>query len=145
MRDANPGGPASTTIEPPEKPLVCQDPEGKPVSVSVEKTTGSVVIDHVRQSGFYRLYAGADLVASLPVNPHPDESDLRAIDPRELETKRQRQVSVMQAAGGGESLRKVQKGIDLWPYLIAFALASLLLEQGVRRVASRPMKRGIKR
>jgi hypothetical protein len=81
------------------------------------------------------------MVASLPVNPHPDESDLRSIDPRELESKRQQQVSILQSASGGASLSSARKGLELWPYLLGLALLSLILEQSVRRVGSKPAKR----
>ncbi|MGV3616812.1 MAG: BatA domain-containing protein [Fimbriimonas sp.] len=136
QREATPGGPASTTILPTKLTVVCQDPNGRSLPVALDKTTGSVVVERVGQSGFYHLYAGTDQVASIPVNPAADESDLRTIDPRELETKRQRQASVLLAASGGASLADAQRGTELWPYLLGLALLSLLLEQSVRRVGT---------
>lgn len=144
QREGNPGGPASTTIAPTASAVTCQDPEGKRLTVAVDKTTGSVVVERVNKSGFYHIYAGGEQVAVLPINPHADESDLRSIDPRELESKRQKQVSILQSASGGSALATTQKGLELWPYLLGFALLSLLIEQSVRRVGVKPMKRGTK-
>lgn len=140
QREAMPGGPAATTIVPTKLTVVCRDPNGKNLPVALDKTTGSVVVERVAKSGFYRIYAGNEQVAALPVNPSPDESDLRSIDPRELETKRQRQVSILQAAGGTSAL-DAHKGLDLWPYLLAGALLFLLLEQAMRRVGPKPARR----
>jgi len=137
QREANPGGPASTTIVPTTATVSAKDANGKIMPVAADKTTGSVVIEHVAQSGFYRVFAGNDEVASIPVNPHPDESDLRSIDPTELESKRQRQVSVLQAAAGGAGMATIQKGLELWPYLLGVAILCLLLEHAVRRVGTK--------
>lgn len=140
QREATPGGPASTTIVPTKLAVVCRDPNGKNLPVALDKTTGSLVVERVTQSGFYRIYAGSEQVAALPVNPAADESDLRAIDPRDLDSKRQRQVSILQAAGGTSALG-AHKGLDLWPYLLAAALLFLLLEQLVRRIGPKPARR----
>lgn len=133
QRESNPGGPASTTIVPTKASVVCRDPDGKALPVSMDKTTGSIVVEKVDRSGFYRIYAGSEQVASLPVNPSSDESDLRSIDPRELETKRKRQATILASAAGGSAVAQAQRGQDIWPYLFAAALGLLLLEQTVRR------------
>jgi hypothetical protein len=141
QREAYPGGPASTTISQTNAAVVCQDPSGKTLSVTLDRTTGSVVIDRVAGSGFYRLYAAGDQMASLAVNPHPDESDLRSIDPRELESKRQREVSVLGGATSGSGISTIEQGRELWPFLVVLALICLLVEQSVRRVGLKPTKR----
>lgn len=139
-REFNPGDTASATIAQTNQEVTCQDPDGRMVPTTLDRTTGSVVLDRVAKSGFFHVYSGAEMAASIPVNPHPDESDLRSIDPRELESKRLQQVSVLQAASGGQDLGNTQKGRDIWPYLFALALLSLLAEQTVRLAAHQPKK-----
>ena len=79
VREFYPGGAAATTIAPASGTLSCTGPEGEGLPVSQDKTTGSVIIDRTKGSGFYRVSAAANPVAVLAVNPHPDESDLRSI------------------------------------------------------------------
>ncbi|MFI5384575.1 MAG: BatA domain-containing protein [Fimbriimonadales bacterium] len=142
QREANPGGPAAATIPPTKASLVCLAPNGDSLPVTQDKATGSVVVEKTRGSGFYHLMAGADPVATLAVNPHPDESDLRSIDPRELESKRQRDLSYLAGASGGATVADLQKGRELWPYLLSLALLCLIAEQAIRRVGLRPAKGG---
>jgi len=138
QREANPGGAAATTIPPTQADVTATDPDGKPLSITIDKTTGSVVIEKTGKSGFYRILSGGEEAATLAVNSHADETDLRAIDPRELESKRQRQVAYLSAAAGGSaSISDLQHGLELWPYLLLFALLLLLTEQIVRRVGLR--------
>jgi len=138
QREANPGGPAATTIAPTKAAVLAQDPDGKPIIATMDKPTGSVVIEKTGKSGFYHVLAGGEEAASIAVNPSADESDLRSIDPRELESKRQKQVAYLAAAGGnGANLSDLQHGLELWPYLLVLALVMLLLEQVVRRVGFR--------
>jgi hypothetical protein len=146
QKESYPGTPAATTIEPTKLAVTCEDPDGKILPVTFDHSNGAAVIDKVSKPGFYRLFAGADEMASLPVNPHPDETDLRAIDPRELEGKRQRTVSVMGSATADSGISVLKKGIDLWPYLVALAILCLFGEQLVRAtpLAKRPAPRGAK-
>lgn len=145
LRESYPGGAVSTTIPPSNTSLRCVAPDGGTLPVTQDRTTGSVVIDQTQGSGFYRLVEGSTPVASMAVNPHPDESDLRSIDPRELESQRQREVSLLAGGTSGPSLSDMNRAMEIWPYLLFIALACLLGEQFVRRIGVRPMaKRVIK-
>lgn len=141
QREAFPGTAAGATVAPTTLALTCIAPDQKPIQVTQDKATGSVVIERTRGPGFYRLAAGGSSVATIPVNPHSDESDLRGIDPRDLESKRQKQVSVLAGASGGVDLTTVRKGVEIWPYLIMGSLICLLIEQLVRRVGPKPVRR----
>jgi hypothetical protein len=139
--EAFPGGTASTTIEPTSATLTCVDPLGQVVPVTMDKTTGSIVIDPARRAGIYHLTAGAQEVAALAVNPHPDESDLRSIDPRELESQREKSRSYLTGSTGNDpDVSDLDKGTPIWHYLLIFAIAALFAEQAVGRVGVRSRK-----
>ncbi len=141
VRESIAGGAASTTIPPVPggaKPhVVCTGPQGN-VAVTVEPTTGAVVIDQAKRCGFYRLTAAGANVATVPVNMHADETDLRAIDPRELETQRQKEASFLTGpAGSSASPEDLSRGRPLWPYLLTLTLLLLFAEQLLARVRPR--------
>ena len=87
------------------------------------------------QSGFYRLWAeGAGSASTelglFAVNPPAEESDLAALTPDQaqgrLGTLKAAYVSADQDAEKG--LRSSRAGIELWPWLLALAIACLLTE-----------------
>jgi hypothetical protein len=144
LRDAVPGGPASTTIAPAPAGgtprLTCASPDGSRVPLVVDPATGTVVIERASRSGFYWLTAAESgrPVATLVVNPHPDESDLRAVDPRELESQRRKGGSYLaDLSGSGTSADELQKGRPVWHYFLLAALACLLVEQWVSQLRPR--------
>jgi hypothetical protein len=146
LRETAPGGAASITLGPApgDRPshLIYDTPDGTRLPVTPDPATGSVILEHTQQSGFYRLVAPdtGRALASLAVNSHPDETDLRAIDPRELEAKRQKESSTMLGLDGrGAGIRDLQKGRPLWHYFLLAALLLLFAEQWVSQV--RPRKR----
>ena len=144
VRDAtwhefSPGGGASATIAPAPGGLpvhlTCAAPAGGTVAVTADPVTGSVVIEQTKRCGFYRLMSAGKPVATVAVNPHPDESDLRGIDPRELESKRQQAVSYLAGTPGREAdVGDLSKGQPLWPYFLLAALLCLFTEQLVGQV-----------
>ena len=134
QREVAPGGSASTTIAPTAAALTCMGPDNKPIAATLDKTTGSVIVDDVKLAGFYRLWAGNEAVATMVVNPHADESDLRPIDPRELESERQKEVSYLATAAGDGGARELDRGEPLWQYALLAAALFLLCEQALARV-----------
>lgn len=143
LREFAPGGAASATLPAggKEAPRVTgAGPGGGSVPVTFDPTTGSVIIESVKRSGFYHLAAGGKPAGTLAVNPHPDETDLRAIDPRELETARQKAASYLAGISSGPSdVDDLGKGRPLWHHFLLAALLFLFAEQLVSRV--RPQKR----
>lgn len=143
LRDAVPGGPVSTTLAPAAAGraprLLCTGPEGKPVPVVWDPATGTAVVERATRSGFYRLAAEyGRALATLTVNAHPDESDLRAVDPRELESRRRKGNALLVGGSGkNEGVDELQKGRPVWHYLLVTALACLLLEQWVGQLRPR--------
>jgi Aerotolerance regulator N-terminal/von Willebrand factor type A domain len=147
LRDAVPGGPASTTLTlaPAGRAprVLCTGPEGNRLPVVVDPATGAVVIERAARSGFYRLTdaANGEALATLTVNPHPDESDLRAVDPRELESRRRKGNAFLAGVTGQNGgIDDFRKGRPVWHYFLLVALACLLAEQWVGQL--RPRTRG---
>lgn len=141
LREFVAGGAAAATIPPAAqgaKPTVaCVGPHGG-VPVTFEPTTGSVVIDQAKRCGFYRVTSQGAAVASVAVNASADETDLRWIDPRELESQRLRNGSFMAGMGGqGESAEDFSKGRPLWPYLLTATILFLFGEQALARIRPR--------
>lgn len=140
VRETFPGTTASATIPPSLSNLTCISPGGTTLPVTSDKATGSLVVDQTRESGFYRVFSGSQSVASIAVNPHPDESDLRSIDPRELESERNRQASHLEGATQEANIVELDKGRPLWPTLLIIALLCLFAEQLVNWVRPKTRK-----
>ena len=140
LRDSYPGGAASATLPTSEAALQvrCTGPNGSHPALVKDPTTGSVVIERTPKAGFYRLAAGGKPAGVIAVNPHPDESDLRSLDPRELEARRNRQNSVLEGQAGREAdVSTLGKGVPLWQLLLIAALLCLFGEQCVSRLRPR--------
>ena len=140
-RDFFVGGAASATIAAgPDarwSKITCTGPNG-PVPVTADPVTGSVVIERTRQSGFYHLASESHPAASFAVNVSPDETDLRAIDPRELETAALRRNSFLTGAAGADAdVGNLNKGKPLWHYLLLLMLICLCAEMAVNRMTAR--------
>jgi hypothetical protein len=135
------GGTATATIaagsEGPWSKITCNGPDGA-VPVTADPVTGSVVIERTRQSGFYHLSSDSHAAATLAVNVSPDETDLRAIDPRELENDALRRNSFLTGAAGADAdVGNLNRGRPLWHYLLIAALLFLCAEMAVSRIAPR--------
>jgi hypothetical protein len=140
-RDFFVGGTATATI--PAGPdarwtkITCSGPGGT-VPVTADPVTGSVVIERTKQSGFYHIASDSHPAESFAVNVSPDETDLRAIDPRDLENTGLRRNSFLTGAAGADSdVGNLNKGKPLWHYLLLAALICLCAEMAVNRLAVR--------
>jgi hypothetical protein len=141
VREFTAGGAASATIPPSPSTktaqIVCNGPQGV-VPVVTDQTTGSVVIEKAGKCGFYRLASNGVAAATVAVNSHADESDLRWIDPRELEAPRQKSISYLAGASGqGTSVEDLNKGRPLWPWLLVATMLFLFTEQAIGRLKPR--------
>jgi len=147
-REFAPGGAASTTISPPKGPVTAAGPDGQARPVTVDRAGGGVVLERVDRAGLYTITADGREAALLAVNVHPDESDLRTIDPRELQTQRDRRPAYLVGTDGRTAqLEDLSKDRPLWPYFLLAAFAVLLAEQwvagiGARRHRAMSVKRG---
>jgi hypothetical protein len=135
-RDFVPGGIASATLdrELAKAAVRAVGPKGQEESVTVDKTSGGVIIERVEIPGFHSVLANGQAAATIAVNTHADESDLRPIDPRELESKRSARGTYLVNAGGSGSssaLEDLRRPRPLWPYFLLAAFAALLLEHAV--------------
>lgn len=138
-REFLPGGAASATLDAAlmRGDIAARDPNDTPEPVSVDRTSGSVILEHVEMPGFHTVTANGQPAVTLAVNPSSDESDLRALDPRELESKRSARPSYLvggKGEGAAVQLERLQRGRPLWPYCLLLALFALLLEQAVTTV-----------
>jgi len=138
-REFAPGGPASATVSPTRERITAAGPDGARVPVTVDPIGGGVVLENVKKAGIYSLTKGGGREASLiAVNTDPDESDLRTIDPRELQARQERRPTYLAGAGGAaRDLDDLSRNRPLWPYLIAALLALLILEQLVSTLGTR--------
>ncbi len=115
--------------------LSCLGPDGD-THLSGDPSTGSVVIDQTTSPGFYQiLKVDKTLVGDVAVNVSPDESDLRPIDPRELESSGQKERSVF--ASSTSHAASLRQDAPIWPYLLAAALVLLVSEQWLAGLAPR--------
>jgi hypothetical protein len=135
-RDFVPGGIASATLDAgvSRSGVRAVGPKGQNEPVTVDKAGGGVIIERVESPGFHSILANGQAVATIAVNTHTDESDLRAIDPRELESKRSARGTYMVNAGGSGSsaaLEDLRRPRPLWPYFLIAAFVALLLEHTV--------------
>ncbi len=135
-RDFTPGNSASTTLDAEQVrgTVTCLGPDSEPERVTVDKTSGGVIVERVGGIGFHALFTKGQPVATLAVNPHPDESDLRAIDPRELQSKRTKHAAYAVHAGANGAaaeLDSLRHDRPLWPWCLLAVLLFLLLEHTV--------------
>lgn len=135
------GGSAAASIPPGDGPaggrISCSGPDGD-VPVAVDTTTGSVVVDRAADGGFYHIVKGNTTVMTLAVNTASDETDLRTIDPRDLETQQKRESSYFAAMGpSGGDIDSLGRGKPLWQYLLALALLCFFGEQCLARLTPR--------
>jgi hypothetical protein len=135
-REFYPGGSASTTLDAAQMrgSVTCLDPVSAPERVVTDKASGGVIVERVERTGFHAVLANGQPVATLAVNPHPDESDLRAIDPRELQSKRAKHTAYAVHAGSvgaGSELDSLRHDRPLWPWCLLAVLLFLLLEHAV--------------
>ena len=135
-REFFPGGSASTTLDAEQVrgSITCLDPNSELERVVVDKPSGGVIVERVDRLGFHAVLANGQPVTTLAVNPHPDESDLRAIDPRELQSKRAKHAAYAVhagAVGAGSELDSLRHDRPLWPWCLLAVLLFLLLEHAV--------------
>ena len=100
---------------------------------------GAVVLERAATVGFHRFLKSGKVIGIVAVNPHPDESDLRSIDPTALQQKRSNRPALMINAGpgSGEKVVGLAHGRPLWPYCLLAAMLLLLLEQSVASTGRR--------
>jgi hypothetical protein len=129
-RDSTPGAPASATIAPTREPIAVSGPAGAEARVTVDRTGGGVVLERARKAGVYTIEAGGREAGMFAVNVSPDESDLRAIDPRELQSRQSRRPALLIGSGrDAADPAGLTRGRPLWPYLVLALFALLILEQ----------------
>lgn len=138
VREFVPGAAVSASIPPVPGAralrVTCSGPDGE-VPAAADPVTGSVVLERVKRSGFYRIDSGRRPAAALAVNPHADESDLRSLDPRELESQRQKELTYLAGMNRASAdIADLTKGRPLWQYLLLLTLLFLFLEQWVSRI-----------
>ncbi len=135
------GESASATLEAAQAKgrIIAIGPHSASERVTVDRTGSGVIVERAEEPGFYTLLADGQAAATLAVNPHPDESDLRALDPRALEGKRRARASYLVRGGteGSAALEELRRGRPLWPYCLLAALVALLLEPAVATVGGR--------
>lgn len=147
-RESYVGSPASGVLDAPPAPgrTVAVGPNGESEPVTVDRTGGGIIVEKTAAPGFHTVLSNGQPVAVLAVNTHPDESDLRAIDPRELESRRNSgrayRVHSQEMTGAAE-LEALRRARPLWPYCILLAFAALLLEQMVTAFGSRARIRAV--
>jgi hypothetical protein len=132
------GGAASATIPPTKGRVTVTTPEGESRPVTVDRTGGGVVLERVEKTGLYTVMADGQEAAVIAVNTDPDESDLRTIDPRELQNERDRRpVYLVGGARGDTRLEDLSKSRPLWPWFLLAAFAVLVAEQWVAGLGAR--------
>jgi len=120
--------------------ISCLGPDGD-AHISSDAATGSVIIDQTTSPGFYRiLQNGQTQVGDIAVNVSPDESDLRQIDPSELESAEQKQRSYF-VASTNTSPGSLNHDTPIWPYLLVAALVLLILEQWLAGLNARNVRK----
>jgi hypothetical protein len=113
-----------------ETQLAVTGPDGAAVDATVV-SRGRVVrlaLPPARAAGFYQVRDNGAVIATGAVNVDPAESDTRAVAPEELTRPGGAgggRVTVLRREGGAVA---AETGRELWPVLMAVAVAALLLE-----------------
>lgn len=137
-REFTPGGAASATIPPSKGAVTATGPDGQSVLITVDRAGGGVVIERAEKAGLYTITADGREAAVVAVNIHPDETDLRTIDPRELQSERDRAPAYLVGTSGKDaSLEDLTMNRPLWPYLLLAAFGTLVMEQLVAGLGAR--------
>jgi hypothetical protein len=132
-RAFEPGGSATAAVDPGDLrgAVTASGPNGEPLPISVDRSGGGVLIDRVEEPGFYTVLAGAEPVATVAVNPDPQESDLRPLDPPALEALGRAHARYAVKTGSAGALDSLRFERPLWPYCIVVVLLLSVLEQAI--------------
>lgn len=129
-REAHPGEAVSTVVPARATSVSVTGPDGVARAAAFDPATGGVVLDAADAAGVYTVKADGREVARMAVNIHPDETDLRTIDPRELQSAHDRRPVYLAGEGNGAgSVQDLTRGRPLWPWVVLAAGAVLLAEQ----------------
>jgi hypothetical protein len=129
-REFTPGGVASTTFPPTNGKVTAIGPKGQSVPITIDKEGGGVVLERVEKAGFYTIQVDEHEEAVIAVNIHPDETDLRTIDPRELQSEHERRPTYFVGTRAKDvSLEDLTRNRPLWPYLLLGLFGVLVVEQ----------------
>ena len=79
----------------------------------------------VDKCGIYNWFSNGENIDCTPVNFPSEESDLRCLSDKEVKA-----MGVFTADNGGQ-VRSLHEGVELWPFLVIFALLICFIEQFV--------------
>lgn len=125
------------------EPVVVTGPDGGSEQHRTALREGEVVLDvpGLERLGFHEFAVGDRPGRPLAVNPDAAESDVRSSSPAELASAlSDLPVTIVESGSNvAASIERARIGRELWKYLLAAALAALLLESIVaKRYAKRP-------
>jgi hypothetical protein len=129
-----PGQSAATALESVSGAITAQAPDGATIPVTIDRHSGSAILESVEKPGIYTLRSDGVVVAALAVNSPAGESDLRPLDTRALETVSAGARHYLVGTDGrpmATQWARLQQPLPLWPYCLLSAFVCLLLEQAV--------------
>ncbi len=109
------------------KGIELKDPNGDLVPCRSDRQEGRLVLasDPVDKCGIYNWFSNGENIDCTPVNFPSEESDLRCLGDNEVKA-----MGVFTADNGGQ-VRSLHEGVELWPFLVIFALLICFIEQFV--------------
>ncbi len=136
-REIYPGGVALLPVSNAVSDVQALGPDGRPRGVALDRKAGSLLIEGLDRVGLYTVRSGGRLVGSVAVNSDSTESDLRAIDPRELRHQRAKEAPLLRAGNDPGLAISLAASRPLWPWF-ALAAALFLLAEGLVMRAWKP-------
>lgn len=124
---------ATVTLDPKDPAPMLYSPSGEQLNAVVEtgRTDAMIVYPRAVERGFYRVKAGGRLLAAMPVNVDPRESNLEALSAGQVKDLMggSRRQFLAARAGSGDELDRLTEGRIVWPWFLLAGMALLGLEQ----------------
>lgn len=129
-REIYPGGVALLPVSNAVSDVHAIGPDGRPRGVALDRKAGSLLIEGLDRVGLYTVHSGERLIGSVAVNSDSTESDLRAIDPREIRYQRAKEAPLLRAGQDPGLAVSLAASRPLWQWF-ALAAALFLLAEGL--------------
>lgn len=124
---------ATVTLDPKDPAPMLYSPAGEQLNAVVEKgkTDAMIIYPRAAERGFYRVKSGNKLMAAVPVNVDPRESNLDSLSAGQVKDLMggARKQFLAANAGKGDELDRLTEGRIVWPWFLLAGMMLLGIEQ----------------
>lgn len=124
---------ATVTLDPKDPGPALFSPAGEQLNAVIEKgkLDAMVIYPRAAERGFYRVRAGNKLLAAVPVNVDPRESNLDALSAGQVKDLMggARRGFLAANAAKGDELDRLTEGRIVWPWFLMAGMMLLAVEQ----------------